>query len=115
MMSVMAGALVAELQFIDCCDVARAQCVALTDLDVLFPWFDRVLRWINRERAPAVVHDGAEVVLAKQLAVAGVLLEVVAVRRIDVAPVDVDEEIAIRAALLVPQTDGVPNLVDHVA
>src|SRR5918993_459903 len=64
------------------------------------------------ERGSLVVHDRAVVVRPDVVTIGDVLVEVVLTTGLDVLPVDGDELVAILTALLVPQADGVADLVD---
>ena len=74
------------------------------------------MSWPLRVNAVArIVHDRAEVVGADVVAVGDVLVEVVLAAGLDVGPDDPHDAVAVLAALLVPQPDGVADLVDRGA
>ena len=58
------------------------------------------------------MHDRPVVVGADVVPVGDLLVEVVVLPRVDIRTVDGHERVAVLAALLVPQSDGVPDLVD---
>ena len=94
-------------------DVAGAELYALTDHGVGVDRDDRVLP-ISGERVARVMHDRAVVVPSDVIAVIHMLGEVVDRRRDDVRPLNRDEGVAILAALLMPQSDHVPDLVNAI-
>ena len=61
------------------------------------------------------MHDRAEVVRANVVTIGDVLVEVVLHARDDLGKVDGDEQIAIFAALFVPQANDMADLVDRPA
>ena len=95
-------------------DVSGRQSIPLTDLGVRVGRGDGVLP-VGRESGSRVVHDRAVVVGAQVVAVDDVLVELRRHAGLDVLPVDRHEKVAVLAALLVPETDRVADLVDRVA
>ena len=70
---------------------------------------------VDGECVARIVHDRAEVVRANVVTIGDVLVEVVLHARDDLGKVDGDEQIAIFAALFVPQANDMADLVDRPA
>ena len=61
------------------------------------------------------MHDRAKVVWSDVVTVRDVLVEVVLHARDDAGKVDADKQVAVFAALFVPQADNVADLMNHSA
>ena len=70
---------------------------------------------IDRKSIRRVMHDRAIVIGANILPVSCLLIEIVEHRRLDVRRDNRDEIVSIGAALFVPQTNRVTDLVDSVS
>jgi len=99
-----------RVQAEDGVDVALAEAVPLPHVHRSH---DRRVAALGEGELP-VVHDGV-VVVAADVVRALVPAEVVLLSALDLVPLDVDVGVAVRAALLVPDADGVGDLVDRGA
>ncbi len=61
------------------------------------------------------MHDRTVIVCSHIVPVGDVLIEVVLIARLDLVPVDGHKAVSVRAALFVPQTYSVADLVNRVS
>jgi len=61
------------------------------------------------------MHDGAEIIGSDIFPVTDMLIEIMPRLRVDVRPEDLDIQIAVDSALLVPEPQSMPNFMDRIA